>query len=187
MATLRCRACGSNVNTEMRRTRCTCGELFPLECVVCQKPLRPPLLVFPDERHLTEKFEPLCEDHYQRQCPDCGTWFRADQNPGYFRCPQCAAESARASQELTRQLESERAGGMGRETGSAPRVGNTTFAPEPSGVGGSGAGVVAAESKPAKVKGGGCMGLVATLSVLGTFAFSGLCYAVWQLAHAVRF
>jgi hypothetical protein len=62
---------------------------------VCQRQLRPPFPVFEDERYLTLDDEPLCGDHYLRKCPDCGDWFRADENPGFFRCRKCADAAAK--------------------------------------------------------------------------------------------
>lgn len=95
MALLQCKECGTSIESGTRQTRCkNCGTLFPFACAVCDKPLRPPFSVFPDERFLTSDNKPLCEEHYQRQCPECSGWFRADENPGYFRCPSCNAAHA---------------------------------------------------------------------------------------------
>ena len=93
MATLKCNSCGGNIASNARRVQCPhCGELFPFACARCQRKLRPPFSEFDDERYLTHDTppQPLCDDHYLRQCPDCNTWFGADENPGFFRCARCA-------------------------------------------------------------------------------------------------
>ena len=93
MATLKCNSCGGNIASNARRVQCAhCGELFPFACARCQRKLRPPFSEFDDERYLTHDTppQPLCDDHYLRQCPDCEKWFGADENPGYFRCAPCA-------------------------------------------------------------------------------------------------
>ena len=91
MAMLSCRHCGASINSDARLTQCRkCGALFPFVCKVCNKQLRPPFPVFEDERYLTLDDEPLCGEHFLRKCPDCGEWFRADENPGFFRCHKCA-------------------------------------------------------------------------------------------------
>lgn len=101
MALLQCKECGTSIDSGTRQTRCkNCGTLFPFACAVCDKPLRPPFSVYPDERFLTSDNRPLCEEHYQRQCPECNGWFRADENPGYFRCPACNAAHAAKAQVL---------------------------------------------------------------------------------------
>lgn len=103
MALLRCRECGQEINSNTRQTRCQgCGTLFPFACAVCERPLRPPFPVFSDERYLTEENEPLCPQHFQRQCPRCQNWFQADQNPGFFLCPECSAETAAEKTETSR-------------------------------------------------------------------------------------
>jgi predicted RNA-binding Zn-ribbon protein involved in translation (DUF1610 family) len=90
MVMLQCRKCGGEVSSDERSKKCkNCGELFPFECAVCARHLRPPVPDFPVERYFTEDNEPLCSDHYQRQCPECNKWFRADENPGYFMCLDC--------------------------------------------------------------------------------------------------
>jgi hypothetical protein len=87
MALLKCRNCGAEISSDARVTRCKgCGTLFPFDCNVCGRSLRPPFPVYSDERYLTGMDEPLCPDHFQRQCPSCKTWFQADENPGYFMC-----------------------------------------------------------------------------------------------------
>lgn len=99
MATLHCRHCGGSVNSDARRTQCReCGELFPFQCAVCERNLRTPFPVYDDERYLTlDKPEPkpLCAEHFLRKCPDCSRWFHANENPGFFRCGECA-EAAQA-------------------------------------------------------------------------------------------
>lgn len=93
MAVLSCLQCGEEIDSDTRRTQCRgCGALFPFQCAVCEKKLRSPFPVFDDERFLSldSSPQPLCEDHFLRKCPDCDAWFQADQNPGYFRCSNCA-------------------------------------------------------------------------------------------------
>ena len=93
MVKLSCRKCGSEVASDEKAKKCkNCGELFPFECAVCSKSIRPPIPDFPIERYFTEDNKPLCQDHYQRQCPECSRWFRADENPGFFLCTQCTAK-----------------------------------------------------------------------------------------------
>lgn len=95
MASIKCRECGRETDSNSRQTRCPgCGALFPFACAVCERPLRPPFPVYDDERYLTGEDEPLCQQHFQRQCPRCDNWFQADQNPGFFLCPACSAENA---------------------------------------------------------------------------------------------
>lgn len=90
MALLKCRNCGAEISSDARVTRCKgCGTLFPFDCSVCGRSLRPPFPVYSDERYLTGTEEPLCPDHFQRQCPSCKTWFQADENSGYFMCKMC--------------------------------------------------------------------------------------------------
>jgi hypothetical protein len=90
MALLKCRNCGAEISSDARVTRCKgCSTLFPFDCTVCGRSLRPPFPVYSDERYLTGTDEPLCPDHFQRQCPSCKTWFQADENPGYFMCKMC--------------------------------------------------------------------------------------------------
>ena len=92
MAILQCRKCGANINSDTRSTQCKkCGALFPFACAVCDRQLRAPFPVYEDERFLSLEDEPLCSEHFLRKCPDCDSWFRADENPGFFRCPACAA------------------------------------------------------------------------------------------------
>lgn len=91
MAFVHCRECGHEIKADTRQTRCEkCGTFFPFTCVVCEKFLRPPFAIYEDERYVTAEGKPLCLDHYQRQCPECHCWFQADQNPGFFLCPNCA-------------------------------------------------------------------------------------------------
>jgi Zn finger protein HypA/HybF involved in hydrogenase expression len=95
MALLQCRECGQEIDSDTRQTRCqSCGALFPFTCAVCERPLRPPFPVYSDERYLTGENEPLCQQHFQRQCPRCAQWFQADLNPGFFLCPECSAANA---------------------------------------------------------------------------------------------
>jgi hypothetical protein len=90
MALLKCRHCETEIDSNARKTRCPgCGQLFPFACAVCEAPLRPPFPVFEDERYLNGEEEPLCPEHFQRQCPKCESWFSADENPGYFLCKTC--------------------------------------------------------------------------------------------------
>ena len=99
MAILHCRHCGSDIDSDARRTQCReCRALFPFECATCARNLRSPFPVFDDERHLTmdEAPQPLCDDHFLRKCPDCQNWFPNDENPGYFRCLSCAEKAQSA-------------------------------------------------------------------------------------------
>ena len=90
MALLKCRNCDEEISSDARVTRCKgCGTLFPLACAVCERNLRPPFPVYSDERYLDGADNPLCPDHFERQCPSCKTWFQADENPGYFMCRTC--------------------------------------------------------------------------------------------------
>lgn len=96
MAILHCRHCGADIDSDARRAQCReCRALFPFQCTVCERNLRPPFSIFDDERHLTmdEPPQPLCEDHFLRKCPDCEKWFPNDENPGYFRCLTCAEKA----------------------------------------------------------------------------------------------
>ena len=100
MALLKCRNCDEEINSDARVTRCKgCGTLFPLTCAVCERNLRPPFPVYSDERYLDGADNPLCPDHFERQCPSCKNWFQADENPGYFMCRTCleVRESAASS------------------------------------------------------------------------------------------
>ena len=91
MPLVHCRECGHEIKADTKQTRCDkCGTFFPFTCAVCEKFLRPPFAVYEDERYLTDEGQPLCQDHYQRQCPECHNWFQADENPGYFLCLSCA-------------------------------------------------------------------------------------------------
>lgn len=93
MAILQCRHCGGEIDSDARRTQCReCRALFPFECAICAQKLRSPFPVFEDERHLTMDASPLplCDEHFLRKCPDCAKWFSNDENPGYFRCLECA-------------------------------------------------------------------------------------------------
>jgi len=90
MALLKCRHCETEIDSNARKTRCPgCGQLFPFACAVCEAPLRPPFPVFDDERYVNDDNDPLCPEHFQRQCPKCESWFAADENPGYFLCKNC--------------------------------------------------------------------------------------------------
>lgn len=107
---LHCRHCGGEIESNSRRVQCAhCGALFPFACLVCARNLRPPFPVFDDERYLTleatdpetgavTEAKPLCQDHFLRHCPDCGRWFHAHENEGFFRCAQCAAEKDKRDQ-----------------------------------------------------------------------------------------
>lgn len=91
MAFVNCRECGHEIKADSKQTRCDkCGSFFPFTCAVCEKFLRPPFDVYEDERFVTADNQPLCHDHYQRQCPECKKWFQADENPGYFLCLSCS-------------------------------------------------------------------------------------------------
>ncbi len=88
---LKCRNCGADVASDEKARKCrSCNTLFPFSCAVCERKMRPPLPDFPVERYFNDEGEPLCEDHYQRQCPECSRWFQADENPGFYLCPECA-------------------------------------------------------------------------------------------------
>lgn len=101
---LHCRHCGGEIESNSRRVQCAhCGALFPFACLVCARNLRSPFPVFDDERYLTfeatdpqsgavVEAKPLCQDHFLRHCPDCGRWFHAHENSGFFRCARCSAE-----------------------------------------------------------------------------------------------
>lgn len=92
MQVLKCRNCGGDVASNEKARKCRhCSELFPFECAVCSRHLRPPLPDYPVERFFNDLGAPLCEEHYQRQCPECEKWFRADENPGFFLCSECSA------------------------------------------------------------------------------------------------
>ncbi len=103
-ATLHCRHCGGEIASDSRHVQCAhCGALFPFTCLVCSRNLRTPFAVFDDERYLTfpatdvqsgakVEAKPLCAEHFLRHCPDCGRWFHAHENPGFFRCPDCAEQ-----------------------------------------------------------------------------------------------
>ena len=103
MATLKCNACGGAIASNARRVQCPhCAALFPFACAQCGRNLRPPFAESADERYLTRESDPrpLCEEHYLRKCPDCEQWFGAHENPGYFRCADCA-QRQRPSDEST--------------------------------------------------------------------------------------
>ncbi|MEO6906998.1 MAG: hypothetical protein ABI210_03830 [Abditibacteriaceae bacterium] len=107
MALLKCRHCEIEIDSNARKTRCPgCGQLFPFACAVCEAPLRPPFPVFDDERYLNDDNEPLCPEHFQRQCPKCETWFSADENPGFFLCKTCM-EGNELPQEEEPEIEEE--------------------------------------------------------------------------------
>lgn len=91
MVMLKCRNCGADVASDEKARKCrSCNTLFPFACAVCERKMRPPLPDFPVERYFNDESEPLCEDHYQRQCPECQKWFQADENPGFYLCGDCA-------------------------------------------------------------------------------------------------
>ena len=91
MMMLKCRNCGADVASDEKARKCrSCQTLFPFACAICERKMRPPLPDFPIERYFNESCEPLCEDHYQRQCPECSKWFQADENPGFYLCGDCA-------------------------------------------------------------------------------------------------
>ena len=93
MVKLQCRSCGGKVDSDEKARKCRhCNELFPFECAVCAKHMRPPIPEFPVERYYNEALQPLCADHYQRECPECNRWFRADENPGFYLCPDCTQQ-----------------------------------------------------------------------------------------------
>ncbi len=93
MVKLKCRNCGADVASDEKARKCrSCNTLFPFACAVCERKMRPPLPDFPVERYFNDDNEPLCEDHYQRQCPECSKWFQADENPGFYLCAECAHE-----------------------------------------------------------------------------------------------
>jgi len=99
MALLNCRECGQEIDSNTRQTRCRgCGALFPFACAVCERSLRPPFPVYSDERYLSDEDAPLCQQHFQRQCPECEKWFQADKNPGFFLCPECGIEKTAQNQ-----------------------------------------------------------------------------------------
>lgn len=88
--TLKCRNCGADVASDEKARKCrSCQTLFPFACAICERKMRPPLPDFPIERYFNDVCQPLCEDHYQRQCPECSKWFQADENPGFYLCPSC--------------------------------------------------------------------------------------------------
>jgi hypothetical protein len=90
MVMVKCRNCGADVPSDEKARKCrACGTLFPFVCAVCDRKMRPPLADYPIERYFNDDGEPLCEDHYQRQCPECSRWFQADENPGFYLCHDC--------------------------------------------------------------------------------------------------
>lgn len=90
MVMLKCRNCGADVASDEKARKCrSCNTLFPFACAICERKMRPPLPDFPIERYFNDSSEPLCEDHYQRQCPECSKWFQADENPGFYLCGEC--------------------------------------------------------------------------------------------------
>ncbi len=90
MVMLKCRNCGADVASDEKARKCrSCNTLFPFACAICERKMRPPLPDFPIERYFNDAAEPLCEDHYQRQCPECSRWFQADENPGFYLCHDC--------------------------------------------------------------------------------------------------
>jgi hypothetical protein len=99
MATLHCQHCEARIDSDARHTQCrSCGALFPFQCEVCARKLRGPFSVFEDERYLTLDEgtpKPLCGDHFLRKCPDCDSWFQADENEGFFRCLSCSEKTAK--------------------------------------------------------------------------------------------
>jgi len=120
---LKCRNCGGDVASNERARKCrNCSELFPFECAVCSRHLRPPLPDYPVERFFNDEGRPLCEDHYQRQCPECDKWFRADENPGFFLCADCAARreaQEAAEDEAAARSSSRDSASEGRPAGAA--------------------------------------------------------------------
>jgi hypothetical protein len=116
---LKCRQCGSDVVSNEKARKCrNCSELFPFECAVCSKHLRPPLPDYPVERFFNDEGLPLCEEHYQRQCPECERWFRADENPGFFLCAECTTErDAREASSSPRSGSGSRGSSASREDG----------------------------------------------------------------------
>ena len=157
---LKCRNCGGDVVSNERARKCRhCSELFPFECAVCSRHLRPPLPDYPVERFFNDDGLPLCEDHYQRQCPECDKWFRADENPGFFLCTECTTRR----DALEKQEAAPTAGPARRSASPSPAQASASgSSSEPSG---------AAEKK------GGCGGSAALVMALG----SGL---AWWLARA---
>jgi len=111
-AQLHCRHCGGEIASDSRRVQCVhCSALFPFACLVCSRNLRTPFSVFEDERYLTFPStdtengaviepKPLCSEHFLRHCPDCGRWFHAHENPGFFRCGKCAENMDRPAATL---------------------------------------------------------------------------------------
>ena len=124
MAMLSCRHCEAPINSDARLTQCKkCGALFPFVCKVCNKQLRPPFPVFEDERYLTLDNEPVCGDHFLRKCPDCHSWFRADENPGFFRCRKCADLAAKKPRQYVPVVEEEEFEEVGAPVASAGSAG----------------------------------------------------------------
>jgi len=122
MALLKCRHCETEIDSNARKTRCPgCGQLFPFACAVCEAPLRPPFPVFDDERYINDDNEPLCPEHFQRQCPKCETWFAADENPGYFLCKNCMAGNESPAEEETETVEQPEPA-VSHATGAQPEV-----------------------------------------------------------------
>lgn len=111
MAILHCRSCGGDISSDARRSPCrSCGALFPFQCAVCERNLRTPFPVLEDERYLSlDKTTPLplCADHFLRKCPDCDSWFNADDNPGFFRCGPCAEKAQSLRPALEEEYEEE--------------------------------------------------------------------------------
>jgi Zn finger protein HypA/HybF involved in hydrogenase expression len=125
MPFVHCRECGHEINADTKQTRCEkCGTFFPFTCAVCDKFLRPPFAVYDDERYVNGEGKPLCQDHYQRQCPECKKWFQADENPGYFLCLSCAKarqERATVASASSRPLSvSDATAAEGEATSKAP-------------------------------------------------------------------
>ena len=128
MAFVNCRECGHEIKADTKATRCDkCGSFFPFTCAVCDKYLRPPFDVYDDERYVNDDSKPLCQDHYQRQCPECHKWFQADENPGYFLCLSCArtreervvAATPASSTRTTIKSGSRKSGKSGSRAGSS--------------------------------------------------------------------
>lgn len=124
MAVVHCRECGHEMKADSKQARCDkCGSFFPFTCGICDKFLRPPFETYDDERYVNENSQPLCQEHYQRQCPECHKWFQADENPGYFLCLDCAkareALAGATSAPAARSGVSIKSRGEGRESAGA--------------------------------------------------------------------
>lgn len=136
VTSLHCRHCGGEIPSDSRRVQCAhCGALFPFACLVCSRNLRTPFPVFDDERYLTFastdaatgatiEAKPLCAEHFLRHCPDCGRWFHAHENPGFFRCARCAEAKEKADMALLTPLDKTPLPiAAGLSEGASPRIG----------------------------------------------------------------